>query len=69
MIIISNPNIICTDQYWNTLWEYCKKNGGCIPFEKCPLSPLMIAKLQKNYQANSNKILRTTKKNGNKSSN
>ncbi|XP_011684301.1 PREDICTED: putative helicase MOV-10, partial [Wasmannia auropunctata] len=37
MIIIGNPRILCINKHWEVLWEYCKKNGGYVPFEQLPL--------------------------------
>jgi len=46
MIIIGNPNILCTNKHWKVLWEYCKKHKGYVPFEQMPLKEDIIAKLE-----------------------
>lgn len=54
MIIIGNKDILCTNNNWKVLWEYCKTHGGCIPFERSPLKPYEIAELISDYKANTN---------------
>lgn len=46
MIVIGNPNVLCKNKHWKSLWEYCENQGGCIPFERCPLKPNMIERLK-----------------------
>jgi len=46
MIIIGNPNILCTNEHWKVLCEYCKKHKGYVPFEQMPLKEDIIAKLE-----------------------
>lgn len=54
MIIIGNPNILCTNKHWKALWKYCQEHGGCIPFKQCPLKSDEIAKLISDYEADAN---------------
>ncbi|XP_072767482.1 putative helicase mov-10-B.1 isoform X2 [Anoplolepis gracilipes] len=54
MIIIGNPNILCTNENWKALWDYCEEHGGCIPFKRSPLKPDEIAKLITDYEADAN---------------
>ncbi|CAL1684703.1 unnamed protein product [Lasius platythorax] len=54
MIIIGNPKILSINEHWKVLWEYCKKQGGYIPFKRSPLKPNEIAKLMSDYEANAN---------------
>ncbi|XP_050460328.1 putative helicase MOV-10 isoform X1 [Cataglyphis hispanica] len=65
MIIVGNPNILCTNDNWKVLWEYCKKHGACIPFKRSPLKPNKIAKLISDYEADmntdDNNVLNATK--------
>ncbi|XP_029676373.1 helicase MOV-10-like [Formica exsecta] len=65
MIIIGNPDILCTNDNWKVLWEYCEKHGACIPFKQSPLKPNEIAKLISDYKADANNddsnVLNTTK--------
>ncbi|XP_011708077.1 PREDICTED: putative helicase MOV-10 [Wasmannia auropunctata] len=53
MIIIGDPSILCTNKHWKVLWEYCKKNGGYVPFEQLPLKEDLIIKLKGISEANS----------------
>lgn len=48
MIIIGNPDIICTNKHWEVLWKYCKEHNACIPFEQLPLNKNIIAKFKNN---------------------
>lgn len=54
MIIIGNKDILCTNDNWKVLWEYCKEHGGYVPFEQSPLKPIEIAKLISDYKADTN---------------
>ncbi|XP_043249748.1 putative helicase mov-10-B.1 [Colletes gigas] len=29
VIVIGNPDVLCKDRCWKTLWEYCDKNNAC----------------------------------------
>lgn len=48
MIIIGNPEVIGLNKYWRQLWDYCRENGSCIPFNRCPLSSYNISRLISN---------------------
>lgn len=48
MIIIGNPDIICTNEHWAVLWKYCKKHNACIPSEQLPLNKDIIATFENN---------------------
>jgi len=61
MIIIGNKDILCTNNNWKVLWEYCKTHGGCIPFERSPLKPYEIAELISDYKANTDNDKDATK--------
>lgn len=30
LIIVGNPAVLCLDNHWDTLWQYCKENNACI---------------------------------------
>ncbi|XP_012063839.1 PREDICTED: putative helicase MOV-10 [Atta cephalotes] len=50
-IIIGNPNILCKNEHWKLLWDYCKEHNGYIPFKQLPLKKnCKIAKLMGNLQ-------------------
>lgn len=49
LIIVGNPAIISTDEYWKALYNYCKEHGSCVCFDNCPLSPDMISMLKREY--------------------
>lgn len=51
MIIIGNKDILCTDNNWKVLWEYCETHGGYKPFKRSPLKPTEIKKLISDYKA------------------
>lgn len=55
MIIIGNPDIICTNKYWKSLWEYCTEQGSCIPFTWHPPNP-SVKKLTNNDSINSDNL-------------
>jgi len=53
-IIIGNPNILCKNEHWKLLWDYCKEHNGYIPFKRLPLKKnCKIAKLMGNLQTDS----------------
>ncbi|KYN14070.1 Putative helicase MOV-10 [Trachymyrmex cornetzi] len=51
-IIIGNPNILCKDEHWKLLWDYCKEHNGYVPFKRLPLKKNSnVVKLINNLQA------------------
>ncbi|XP_076618729.1 putative helicase mov-10-B.1 [Colletes latitarsis] len=35
VIVIGNPDVLCKDRCWKTLWEYCDENNACNIIEYC----------------------------------
>ncbi|XP_015432656.1 PREDICTED: putative helicase mov-10-B.1, partial [Dufourea novaeangliae] len=29
LIVVGNPMVLCENEYWKTLWDYCYKNNAC----------------------------------------
>ncbi|XP_011861509.1 PREDICTED: putative helicase mov-10-B.1 isoform X2 [Vollenhovia emeryi] len=48
MIIIGNPNILCTNKHWKVLVKYCEEHNAYIPFKQLPLNEEIVAKLKRN---------------------
>lgn len=47
-IIIGDPNILCKDERWKLLWDYCKEHNGYVPFQRLPLKKNREIKLMNN---------------------
>lgn len=50
MIIIGNPDILCTNKHWEVLWKYCKKHNACISFKQLPSNKDVITKFKCNSE-------------------